>query len=439
MLSKFIYADPVKPVITVLVVIVFLIAGFITSDLYSAFWLPVALAAEANQSADDGTDEALMGSIGPQISIDVKSADLRDVLSALAIKMDINVVMMDSKAQPVTFQAKNIPCGKALDLIIRSKGLSYVKEGNIVIVGTQDMLPKDVFEQTILTRFETYYIAAAKLKGLIEQLSIPDVKVLTVDTNPHAIWVQGTAKSLQKVRELVYAVDIEENAENTEKPEALNYREIKTENISSGRALEILNAGLPDDMKIKRYVKLQNILVVFDQNLFKRWDLVENLIKDFDFKGAESQTVYVHQLSNVVVGDAAQWLQQFDFAGEIKVVAPNNYDRFNQQITVICPPALVKQVRDALVQLDQPKKSVKVPVLTYKGEHGNTVLNAKKSLLSELTGISQYKMHVSKNIGTTDNPEYVLWVEEAPNKIKQIRDMLDEIKKNEESESSDTE
>ena len=429
MVGSRVFAVHLRRVIIRLTVMLVLCAGLLTVDILTGSGLSGGLAAETDSLSNVGDDNSSMASAGPKVTIDVRNADLMDVMSALAIKMGINIVMMDSKPQSVTFQAKDISCGKALDLITRNKGLSYMKEGNIIIVGSKDMLPK----YEILTRFEIHFITAAKVKDLIGQLNIPEVTVLTVDTNPNAIWVQGNDESLKKVQDLIYAVDTEDNSEEGEN---LNYREIKTNNISPSRVLEVLNAA---GLKVEHYVKLQDILVVFDQNILQRWDQVENLIKDFDFKGAESQTVYVHQLNNVVVGDAVQWLQEFDFGSEIRIITPNNYDRFGQQIVVVCPPSLVKQVRDALAQLDQPKKSVKLPVLTFKGEHGNAILEAKRSLLSELTGISLYKMHISKNMGTTDYPEYVLWVEEAPNKIKEIRDVLDEMKKTEETEDSSTE
>ena len=400
-----------------LAVVLLLCAGILTVDVLPGAGFPLGLAAETASSLDVGDDTLSVASAGPKVTIDVRNADLMDVMSALAIKMGINIVMMDSKPQPVTFQAKDISCGKALDLITRTKGLSYMKEGNIIIVGNKDMLPK----YEILTRFEIHFITAAKVKDLIGQLNIPEVTVLTVDANPNAIWVQGNDESLQKVQDLIYAVDTEDNSEEGEN---LNYREIKTNNISPSRVLEVLNAA---GLKVEHYVRLQNILVVFDQNILKRWDQVENLIKDFDFKGAESQTVYTYQLSNIVVGDAEKWLQEFDFAGEIKIVTPNNYDRFGQQITVICPPYLVKQVREALYQLDLPKKAIKVPVMTVNDKSGFYILDAKRSLISELTGIPQSKMHISKNLGTVSEPEYVLWVEETPNKIQEIKDMLEEM------------
>ena len=398
-------------------VVLLLCACILTVDVLPGASFPLGLAAETVSSLDVGDSTFSVAEDGPKVTLDVRNADLMDVMSALAIKMRINIVMMNSNPQPVTFQAKDISCGKALDLITRTKGLSYTKEGNIIIVGTQDMLPK----YEILTRFELLFITAAKVKDLIGQLGIPQVTVLTVDSNSNSIWVRGNAESLQKVRDLIFAVDTEDNAEEGEN---LNYREIKTNNISPSRVLEVLNAA---GLKVEHYVKLQDILVIFDQNLLKRWDQVENLIKDFDFKGAESQTVYTYQLNNIVVGDAEKWLQEFDFAGEIKIVTPNNLDRFGQQITVICPPYLVKQVREALYQLDLPKKSIKVPVMTVKEKYGFNILNAKRILLSELTGIPQSKMRISNNLGTVSEPEYVLWVEETPNKIQIVRDVLDEM------------
>lgn len=152
---------------------------------------------------------------GSGLSLDVRGADMRDVLSALAIKMGVNIIVLDTDVQHINLQLKNVSPLTALELIIQSKGLSYVQHGDTIIIGTADALAKDFFNQMVLTRFDTFYIKTDKVKAMVGELGIQGVKSVLVETNPHIIWAQGTVAALQKVNELVSKVDVPEVKEKT--------------------------------------------------------------------------------------------------------------------------------------------------------------------------------------------------------------------------------
>lgn len=256
------------------------------------------------------------------------------------------------------------------------------------------------------------------MKSLLGELGL-DMTSVTVNTNQNAIWVQGTVQAVKKVREVIYSVD------NMENQVSLEHKIVTLNQISPERAVELLaSAGV----ELKRYVLLDNRLLVFDPEVLSRWDQVQTLLSQLDSQAANKNKVFVFQLKNIVAGDAADRLSEFGFS-EVKTIT-YNYDRFGHELMVLCPPYLEAQLRSALVSMDVTRQATRVPVLKEGGETAHSKLNAMRSLLSDLSGVPVSKMHISRNIsGDNDNPEYVLWVEETPDKSQLIKDLIDEIRK----------
>ncbi|MBI4430153.1 MAG: tetratricopeptide repeat protein [Candidatus Omnitrophica bacterium] len=81
-------------------------------------------------------------------SIDFTDAKLKDVVEFLAVANDINIIV-DEAAVPaderVTVHLKNIPLVEALDIILRTKGLKYRPEENIIwITSAERLLEEDL-------------------------------------------------------------------------------------------------------------------------------------------------------------------------------------------------------------------------------------------------------------------------------------------------------
>ncbi|WP_051273678.1 secretin N-terminal domain-containing protein [Desulfotruncus alcoholivorax] len=365
-------------------------------------------------SATAGVSDSLFTGDGGVISLEVRDTDLRDILSALAVKLGVNIILTKSEPVRIDFKADNITARKALELIIESQKMAYLQNGNIIVVGDPGTLKSDFFNQMLLVKFDLYYITADKMKELIGQLGI-DQTDITVDTNPNAIWVQGTAQTLQKVRELIYAVDEKENQLS------LEHKTLTTYSITPDRLVELMaGAGVV----FKRYVILDNRLLVFDRELFPRWEELQKLAQQLDVNSGQKNKAFIFQLKNIVAGDAKKRLDEFGFT-DVKSEA-YNYDRFGHELLVICPPYLETRVRTALVSLDQTREKTKVPLLT--GSYNQ--VNSMRSLLSELSGVSTSSFHISGNIADTidsKNRIYVLWVEETPDKAQLIKDLINEI------------
>ena len=76
-------------------------------------------------------------------SINFTEAQLKEVIEFLAVSNDINIVIDETvvpKEETVTIHLKDIPLEEALDIILRTKGLKYRFEENIVWITTQEKL-----------------------------------------------------------------------------------------------------------------------------------------------------------------------------------------------------------------------------------------------------------------------------------------------------------
>jgi len=76
-------------------------------------------------------------------SISFTEAQLKEVIEFLAVSNDINIVIDETvvpKEETVTIHLKDIPLEEALDIILRTKGLKYRFEENIVWITTQEKL-----------------------------------------------------------------------------------------------------------------------------------------------------------------------------------------------------------------------------------------------------------------------------------------------------------
>jgi type II secretory pathway component GspD/PulD (secretin) len=82
----------------------------------------------------------LLGSTAPKytgepISLDLKDADLRDVLLTFSKLTGLNIVIDPDVKGSVTVRLHDVPWDQALEVILRSNGLGDVMEGNVARIG----------------------------------------------------------------------------------------------------------------------------------------------------------------------------------------------------------------------------------------------------------------------------------------------------------------
>ena len=71
---------------------------------------------------------------GGLVDIDVKDADVHDVLRLLADVGKVNIVVGDNVSGRVTMQLRRVPWRQALDAVTSTKGLAVSGEGSVLII-----------------------------------------------------------------------------------------------------------------------------------------------------------------------------------------------------------------------------------------------------------------------------------------------------------------
>jgi len=78
--------------------------------------------------------------VGEPISLDLKDADIRDVLLTFSRLARFNMVVDPDVRGSVTVRLENVPWDQALEVILKVNGLGCVLEGSIVRVGAPSRL-----------------------------------------------------------------------------------------------------------------------------------------------------------------------------------------------------------------------------------------------------------------------------------------------------------
>lgn len=90
-------------------------------------------AAQALSEKDDST-EGKAAYTGRRIDLDMMDANIADVIRLLAEVSNLNIITSDDVKGTISLRLKNVPWDQAFDIILKSKDLDSIKEGNVVRV-----------------------------------------------------------------------------------------------------------------------------------------------------------------------------------------------------------------------------------------------------------------------------------------------------------------
>ena len=266
-------------------------------------------------------------------------------------------------------------------------------------------------------RFDLKFITAEQLQSLISPLGI-DLYSVDIDENQRTLWARGTAQELWLLDQLVKAVDRPENEVS------LDYRTLTTEHITPEQLVQLMG-----EMGIgpQRFVVKENKLLIFDRELLRRWSSIRALASDLDQPGSRDKIVYIYRLRYLTAEDAEDRLNTVSLSDV--TLKTFNYPEYSQELMIICPPHMQEQVNETIEVMDTLRRQVRVPIHRESGDHARRKLEALRSLLSELSGVSEGSMHISGNLsGDINNPEHVLWVESSPDNVKQLEALIARIR-----------
>src|SRR5579872_937842 len=152
----------------------------------------------------------MMQSSGRNVNLDVKNADILDVLKLLANESGQNIVATQNVKGTVTLSLHDVPLSTALDLIVRTNGLDYRKMGNIYVVGTSSDLNSEFGtagqEATQTVAFPIKYANPADLAKQLATV-IPPTS-FNIDPRTDTVIVSGTPDIIQSARNFLALSDV---------------------------------------------------------------------------------------------------------------------------------------------------------------------------------------------------------------------------------------
>jgi type IV pilus assembly protein PilQ len=147
-----------------------------------------------------------------KIDLEYTDADIRDVITHLLGKAQMNVIFSDDVSGSVSISLKNVPFNEAFKTLLSMKGLIAQKiSQNIVRISTKDSLLNDQKNAYLQTKvFFLNYVKASEIKSQIESIAQAEGRTTAkcnVDDTNNALIVTDTPIGLEMVSDLISKLD----------------------------------------------------------------------------------------------------------------------------------------------------------------------------------------------------------------------------------------
>lgn len=288
------------------------------------------------------------------LTMEVNDADIRDVLSVIALDMNSSIIFTGTPTR-VSFKVQDVTPTAAMEYLLSTYQMEYIKSGNTIIIGTRDILSNQFFDTMTLTKFALKYVDSDVIAAQIDTLALP-VQKLTLDNNKRAIWVQGLPKELSKVRELIAMIDRSENAAViaeapvtepvlTLTPIDLNF--ITGEQFNGFLTQMQFTGGLVLESNPKTvyvYSTPEELTVI--QDLKNKVDVAKNATR-VESNDAQSVKLFSKNLRYITTNDIVPLIDQFGL--DVTVIT---FPRSAKNMWLLCTEEIYNQVSDMISKID---------------------------------------------------------------------------------------
>jgi type IV pilus assembly protein PilQ len=156
--------------------------------------------------------------VGRRISLDFKEVEIADVLRLIAEVSDLNVIAGDEVKGKVTIRLVDVPWDQALDVVLLTKGLGFVRIGNVLRIASSDVIAqeeelrlqerraKEKLEDLVVKLQPVNYADVKDVSKMVKQLLSPRGTVNT-DTRTNTLIIKDIASVIDEATALIKAVD----------------------------------------------------------------------------------------------------------------------------------------------------------------------------------------------------------------------------------------
>ena len=156
---------------------------------------------------------------GRRISLDFKDVDIADVLRLIAEVSELNVIAGDEVKGTVTVRLVDVPWDQALDVVLLTKGLGFMRIGNILRIAPsveiqqeeemrlQERRSKERLEDLIVKLQPVNFADVQQVAGMVKQLLTPDRGTVTTDERTSTLIIKDIPSVIAEATALIKAID----------------------------------------------------------------------------------------------------------------------------------------------------------------------------------------------------------------------------------------
>jgi len=138
-------------------------------------------------------------------ALEIKDAEVRDILRMLAEQFDLNIVVSDKVAGRISVKFSNIAVPEAIDAIVTASGYAYTKKGSVIKVTTIGEIER---EAPFTRVFVLNNAIAEDMKVSLEKV-LTAVGSIEVDKRSNALIVTDVSNIIETVAKLIGELDKE--------------------------------------------------------------------------------------------------------------------------------------------------------------------------------------------------------------------------------------
>lgn len=175
-----------------------------------ALMIPFTAIAQEADNAPQTTDEIATRMAAEEttdapgnVTLDFKDADILLVLRLLSLKSGVNIVAGPEVEGTVTIRLHDVPWEKALDVVLRTYGYVYERDGKIIRVTTRENLAA---EELVTETFVLNYSTAAEIEDAVSEI-ISDRGRLKAVQRTNTVIVTDIATNIYKIGEIIRRLD----------------------------------------------------------------------------------------------------------------------------------------------------------------------------------------------------------------------------------------
>ena len=176
---------------------------------------------------------------GRRISLDLKEVDINDVLRLIAEVSDLNVIAGDEVTGKVTIRLVDVPWDQALDVILLTRGLDFVRVGSVLRIAKREELKAEEearlqerrshekLEDLTVKLQPVNYANVDEVEKMVKKL-LTARGVVNVDKRTNTVIIKDIPSVIDEATALVKAID-------TQTPQVLIEAKIVEANLTFAR------------------------------------------------------------------------------------------------------------------------------------------------------------------------------------------------------------